>query len=166
MHALNDYKLTLDFIPISGQDSLYNFLKRTNRLGKWLGIKNELILKHKRKCQICGSSTSILEAHEVWEYDEITCIQILKEIQLLCGMCHQVKHINFFYGSKTKKYGVLPSSVTKKDLIDHFCKVNQCSEEDYHQLESEAFKILRMRNKIKWKRDFGKYFVPIYEGCV
>ena len=166
MHTLNDYKLTLDFIPISGQDSLYNFLKRTNRLGKWQGIKDELILKYKKKCQVCDLFTPVLEAHEVWEYDEITCIQTLKEIQLLCGMCHQVKHINFFHGSKIKKHGVLPSSVSKQDLINHFCKVNQCSEEDYYRLEREAFKILRMRNKVKWKRDFGKHYEPVYEGML
>ena len=156
-------KLTLDFIPLTGEDSLYKFLKRTHRKEKWQRIRKNLFIKHGRKCQVCEKEDSHLEAHEVWEYDEINCIKMLKYIQLICKKCHLVKHINFFYGSKMVKRGMLPSSITKQELIDHFCQVNGCTESEYHRIEDDAFKILRWRNKIKWKQEFGD-FEPGHEG--
>ena len=156
-------KLTLDFIPLTGEDSLYNFLKRTRRLGKWKAIKEYLIRKQGRKCQACNQDDSYLEAHEVWEYDEIICIQSLKEVQLICKKCHLVKHLNFFYGSKVVKRGMLPSTITKQELITHFCQVNECTEADYHRLEGEAFQLLRWRNKIRWKKDFGTHYKDLLD---
>ena len=154
-------KLTLEFIPLTKEDSLYRFLKRTKREGKWREIKIEIIKKFGKKCQICEQIATNLELHEVWEYDEETCIQRLVELKMLCGKCHKVKHLNNFYQSKVVKHGMLKSEITKQDLIDHFCKVNACSEEDFHHIEQEAFKTLRWLNKIKWKKDFSQFYEPI-----
>ncbi|NHI91674.1 MAG: hypothetical protein EAX96_04160 [Candidatus Lokiarchaeota archaeon] len=154
-------KLTLEFIPLTKEDSLYRFLKRTNKEGTWREIKFDLINKFGRRCQICEQPTTLLELHEKWEYDEENCVQRLVDMQMVCNLCHRVKHMNSFYQSKQVKHGIKKSEMTKQELINHFCKVNDCSEEDFDRVEEEAFKTLRWRNRIKWKKDFSLFYKPI-----
>jgi len=47
--------------------------------------------------------------------------------------------------------------LSREDLINHFCKVNNCSREDFEKHEEEAFRIWRERSKYEWKQDFGEY---------
>ena len=160
---MSDLKLPFDFIPITQEDSLYKFLKKSDRMNKWKGIKEDLKKKFGNKCHVCHGAKSHLEAHEVWHYNEETCVQLLTDIQLLCHKCHRVKHINLYHQSKVRKWGILRSKTTKQDLIDHFCKVNECNKEVYAKHEWEAFKILRVRNRIRWKKDFSSFYKPLYD---
>jgi len=163
LNKLKELKLTLEFIPITMERSLYQFLKRSDRMNRWKGIKEDLVKKNGKKCQVCNRSNAHLEAHEAWDYQEDTCTQLLKNIQLLCHECHRVKHVNLFYQSKLRRWGFLRSNTSKQDLIDHFCKVNECNEEDFETMEREAFKLLRRRNRISWRKDFGSFYKPVYE---
>ena len=160
---MTDLALMFEFIPITMEASLYKFLKKTDRKGKWRAIKDELRKKFGNKCQICEVTRSHLEAHEVWEYDDETCVQSLAGIQLLCTKCHRVKHFNLYHQSRVRKWGILQSKITKQDLIDHFCSVNDCDEAEFEKQEAKAFKILRERNRIRWKKDFGTFYKPLYD---
>jgi hypothetical protein len=47
--------------------------------------------------------------------------------------------------------------LSRKDLVKHFCKVNDCSEKEFLQHEDEAFKVWEKRSNYEWKQDFGTY---------
>ena len=160
---MSDLKLPLEFIPMTMEDSLYKFLKKSDRLNKWKRIKEDLRNEFGNKCHACQVTSSHLEAHEVWHFDDDTCVQLLMDIQLLCKMCHRVKHLNLFFLSEKRKWGFLAMKTTKQDLIDHFCNVNECDEAEFTKHEAKAYKKLRVRNRIRWKRDFSSFYKPIYD---
>jgi hypothetical protein len=154
------FKLTIDLIPSTVWfSSLYQIYKKNNQLHRWNEIKRELFEKEGRRCWICGKETIRLEAHEFWEYDDKNHIQKLKAIHHLCDMCHKIKHIGFWCYTKRGRNQLAKAGLTKEDLINHFCKVNNCSKREFEKHEKEAFKVWRERSKYEWKQDFGKYSV-------
>jgi len=137
--------------------SIYQIYKKNNKLSEWIKIKEELFEKEGKRCWICGKEESHLEAHEFWEYDEKNHVQKLKAIHHLCQMCHKIKHIGFWCHTKDGQEKLKKEGLTREDLINHFCKVNNCSREEFEKHEKEAFRIWSERSKYKWKQDFGKY---------
>ena len=124
-------------------------------LNEWSKIKNEIFAKEGHHCWICGAQNTRLEAHEWWEYDDVNKIQRLKDIHHICGMCHKVKHIGLWLHTKDGSVMLKNAGLTKQDIINHFCKVNDCSVDDFRKHESEAFKVFQERSKYEWKQDFG-----------
>jgi len=92
-----------------------------------------------------------MNLHEIWEYDDQKHIQKLVGFILLCKMCHHVKHIGLA--------GILAGEgkLDYDDLIEHFCRVNGCTEEDFEEYRDKAFEIWENRSQREWKQDFGKY---------
>jgi hypothetical protein len=86
----------------------------------------------------------------VWNYDDDEHIQRLDSFILLCEMCHYTKHFGLVKM-------LVESSLDYNELIDHFCKVNNCSREEFEENKSRAFEIWERRSTYKWKRDLGKY---------
>jgi hypothetical protein len=151
------FRLSIELVPLPlWQHSLFRIYKENNQLNKWKSIKKELIIEEGQHCWICGNKGG-LEAHEFWEYDDINHIQKLVAIHHLCSMCHKIKHIGFWCYTKEGKEILFKSNLSKEDLINHFCKINQCSKEDFESHEKTAFALWRERNKYVWKQDFGKY---------
>lgn len=91
------------------------------------------------------------------EYNDKEHIQKLKTIHHLCSTCHKIKHIGYWCHISNGRELLKRLRLTKEDLIDHFCKVHNCSIKDFEIHECEVFKIYRERIKYKWKQDFGKY---------
>jgi len=152
------FKLAIELVPSTVWfSSIYQIYKRDNQLNKWRKIKKELFEKEGRKCWVCGEENTRLEAHEFWEYDDKNHIQKLVAIHHLCGMCHKIKHIGFWCYTKDGRRQLAKAELSREDLIDHFCKVNNCSREDFQKHEEEAFRIWRERSKYEWKQDFGEY---------
>jgi len=152
------FKLTIELVPSTVWfSSLYKLYKKRNQLDKWKKIKEELFKKEGKKCWICGAENVRLEAHEFWEYDDKNHIQKLVAIHHLCSMCHKIKHIGFWCYTEYGRRKLKNEGVNREDLINHFCKVNNCTREDFEKHEKEAFKIWRERSKYSWKQDFGKY---------
>jgi len=117
----------------------------------WDMIRKKSYIVASHKCQICGND-GILHCHEIWEYDDEKHIQNLKGFVALCENCHMIKHIGFsMYTLEGQE------KFDKNELIEHFCKVNDCKIEDFYKHEKEAFKIWHERSKHKWKQDFGEY---------
>ena len=152
------FKLTIELIPSTAWfSSIYKIYKKYNKLNKWIKIKKELFEKEGRRCWICGAENVRLEAHEFWEYDDKNHIQRLVAIHHLCGMCHKIKHIGFWCYTEDGRRQLEKEGLTRDDLIEHFCKVNNCSRKEFEEHEKEAFRIWRERSKYEWKQDFGKY---------
>ena len=151
-------KLTVELVPSSVWfSSVYRILRRKNRLKEWYKIKSRVFEEEGHQCYICGSKRGPFSAHEFWEYDDEKHVQRLNAIHHLCALCHKIKHIGFWCYTSDGKEKLRKSGLTKKVLVDHFCKVNNCSEKQFKEHEDRAFKIWRERSRHEWKQDFGKY---------
>ena len=66
-------------------------------------------------------------------------------------MCHHVKHIGLA--------GILANQgrLDFNKVIEHFCKVNNCSKNEFNKHQTEAFDTWRKRSNYQWEQDFGKY---------
>lgn len=84
-----------------------------------------------------------MEAHEKWSYDEDLALQKLEDVLALCTACHQVVHI-----SRTQLMG------KGDDAMEHFMKVNDCSQIEFHEELGKANEIYRRRNRVEsWTCD-------------
>lgn len=147
-------KLTIELVPSTAwSQSLYNLLPRN----VWYDIKNKVFAKEGHRCYICGDSTTTLQLHEFWSYDETTRIQKLVEFHHLCDQCHKIKHIGFWCHTADGEAKLKEEGLTRDDLIKHFCKVNECSADTFEQAEDEAFEIWNKRSQQMWNQDFGEY---------
>lgn len=150
--------MEIELIPVKvWYSSIQDFCRKNKKINEWRKIKKEIVEEEGKCCWICGKEGSRLEAHEFWEYDDKKNIQKLKAIHHLCSTCHKIKHIGLWCYTLRGKALLKKLRLTKEDLIDHFCKVNNCSIKDFEIHEREVFKIYRERSKYKWKQDFGKY---------
>ena len=152
------FKLTIELVPARAWfSSLYQLYKRSNQLNRWRRIKKELFRREGRRCWICGKEDVRLEAHEFWEYDDENHVMRLRAIHHLCHLCHKVKHIGFWCYTLDGRRLLEREGLTKEDLIKHFCKVNNCTPEEFEEHKREAFQKWRERSKYKWKINLGKY---------
>ena len=65
------------------------------------------------------------------------CLQKLEDVVALCRRCHEVKHI-----SRTYLVG------RGMDAMEHFMKVNECSQMEYHEALEKANAEHARRNKV------------------
>ena len=141
-------KLEIELVPSTVWfSSLHRLMSRK----AWNGVRDNIISKNGRKCQICAETEGTLNLHEIWEYDNKNHIQKVKGFILLCKMCHHVKHIGLA--------GILANEgkLDYNEVIRHFCKVNNCSEREFEKHVNDAFAIWRERSLQQWKQDFGEY---------
>ena len=92
-----------------------------------------------------------MNLHEIWNYDDKKHVQKLEGFILLCRMCHHVKHIGLA--------GILANQgkLGYDRVIEHFCKVNDCTKKEFEKHKAKAFEIWRERSEYEWNQDFGKY---------
>lgn len=141
-------KLTAELVPSTvWYSSLYRLLPSA----VWNRIRNGIIVKNGRKCEICGETDGTMNLHERWNYDDVNYVQKLEGFILLCMMCHHVKHIGLA--------GILANEgkLDYNEVVKHFCKVNNCSEKEFTEHINEAFVIWGKRSQHPWKQDFGEY---------
>jgi hypothetical protein len=151
-------KLTIELVPQTvWYSSLYNIFKEANQYDLWGDIKRTIFKNEGRKCWICGEENRRLEAHEFWEYDDKNHIQKLVAIHHLCDLCHKIKHIGLWLHTSDGERMLEEQGLHPEDIIEHFCRVNNCSEDDFENHEEEAFKIWSNRSEHKWIQDFGPY---------
>jgi len=80
-------KLKIELVPSTVWfSSLYKLLLRNI----WDQIREEIIRGY--NCQIRGNLKPPMELHEIWKYDDKSHVQKLIGFQLLCRLCHHVKH--------------------------------------------------------------------------
>jgi len=148
------FKLTIELVPATiWFSSLYRLMSEKS----WRKLKEEVYKKEGRKCWICGSTKGPFELHEFWEYDDKKHVQKLIGIHHLCRLCHMIKHFGLWEHTSKGKEKLRKMGLSREDLVRHFCKVNDCSKEDFLRHEKEAFELWRKRSLFDWKQDFGKY---------
>ncbi len=148
---------------------------------KWEEIREREYARYNYRCGICeiASDDGRLECHEVFEYDDVACIQKLSKLIALCSRCHSVESwgwakkrpdtVRYFTiwqdegrlaayregGYKVDKEG----NETRTTLLeDHFMSVNGCDLKTMREhiiVESEVW--TRRSQYEDWKTDFGEF---------
>ena len=159
------FKLTIELVPETAwHSSLYRYYKDRGQLEKWRKLKEDLFKKEGRKCWICGKEGTRLEAHEFWEYDDVNHVQRLVAIHHLCSLCHKIKHIGFWCYTDRGSAQLELEGLTREDLIEHFCEVNNCTKDEFEEHEKEVFETWSKRSSHEWKQDLGPYEVRKHES--
>ena len=151
-------KLLIELVPSTvWYSSIYQYYQKSNNLQKWNEIKKELYQKEGDSCWICKAKVRPLEAHEFWSYDDKKHIQKLTAVHHLCDLCHKIKHIGLWFHSADGDKMLRQQKIRKEDIINHFCKVNNCSIDDFQKYEDSAFAQWKQRSAFQWKQDLGIY---------
>ena len=147
-------RLEIELVPSTVWfSSLYRLLPKN----EWYRLKDNVYAEEGRKCYICGSGQGRFSLHEFWEYDDDKHIQKLSGLHHLCNLCHKIKHIGFWCHTADGKLKLKQEGLDREDLIKHFCRVNNCTKEEFLKHEDKAFEVWRERSEYQWKQDFGKY---------
>ena len=137
-----EYKLNFEMVP---EACWYANLRSVLRPCDWDRVRRDAYQRAAGKCMICGCRATRLEAHEKWSYDEARALQTLEDVVALCHSCHEVKHI-----SRTQLMG------RGMEAMEHFMKVNQCSQMEYHAALGAANEAYIKRNGIEdWTTDIS-----------
>ena len=140
--------MSIELVPSTvWESSVYKLMSRE----VWDSIRNDFIKENGRKCQVCGETSGTMNLHEIWNYDDEKHVQKLEGFILLCRMCHHVEHISLA--------GILANQgkLGYDEVIEHFCKVNDCTKKEFEKHKAKAFEIWRERSEHEWNQDFGKY---------
>ena len=136
---MQKWKLDFEMVPEECWGySLYHILPKE----KWDIVRKDAYKRAGYQCRICGAKGK-LEAHEKWSYDEQKALQKLEDVLALCHACHEVKHI-----SRTQLVG------RGNEAMEHFMRVNGCTQSDFHAALGDANAAYLRRNKIEgWTTD-------------
>ena len=135
----NDYPLFPELIPSPCFGyNLRSFLKPV----EWQSISKYVRERANGQCEICGERTYELEAHEMWEFNDVTHYQRLKDVKAVCPLCHRSFHIG---QTKSQNNPELLQAV-----YGHMMKVNNCNERTLEQIIATAEMKWKMRSKYGW----------------
>ncbi len=114
----------------------------------WNRLRKHVYSEAGHVCEVCGATgfeqnrKHAVEAHEVWEYDDVAKVQTLKGVQALCPMCHCVKH----YG-RSLRVGA------GRKVREHVAHVNGWTREQVLDYEDLIFHIHVLRSQFRWTVD-------------
>ena len=145
---MKDLKLKIELVPKTAH---YTNLRKAVTRSMWEKIAKEAKERQGNKCGICGDQGHRLYCHEIWEYDDSRFIYTLVGFISLCGYCHSVKHMGF------TKIQAGQGLVDLEAVIDHFCKVNDCTKAEYREHEKVVFAEYHARSQYEWEPDLGEY---------
>lgn len=113
-------------------------------------IKKGVYSQSECKCEICEGQGEEwpVEVHEIWDYVYKAKLQILKGFEALCPTCHKVKHL-ISSGRYEDAMSVEP------ELIKHFCKINECTKDEYVKYFNEVKKKREEESAYLWIADIS-----------
>ncbi|GAB1782025.1 HNH endonuclease [Priestia aryabhattai] len=121
----SNFKLKIDWKPAAFRG---HSVKRNISQSLWRKIRKQILEEREHKCRICGYEPDevnlrYLELHEIERYDEDNLICTLEGMDLICKRCHAFHHLGFTLSRTTEEQF--------NELIQHFIKVNNCTEEEF-----------------------------------
>ena len=142
-----EMNLEIELVP---RTSWWNNLRKSVHKSDWDRIRKKIYSDYNHRCGICGDS-SRMNCHEIWSYHDEKHIQRLDGFIALCNMCHHVKHIGLA--------GILANQgrLDYDKVVEHFMRVNDCSQNDFLTHRAEAFQIWEERSQHKWDIDLGNF---------
>lgn len=150
-------RLELELVP---SDLWGRNLRTKLKPREWRAVRLDALSRANNTCGICGAKigdegVTKLLCHEQWEYNDTLHIQKLVGLVITCFMCNLVNHSGMASEIRDS------IRVTPKDIMDHFLKINNCTEKDYREHKREAFSKWRERDKEKWEQDYS-FFEELY----
>jgi hypothetical protein len=134
-------RLTVELVPQTCWFS--NVRDRVSR-EDWDRMRSQVYEHAGRRCEVCGGcgSKHPVECHEVWEYDETTCVQRLVRMIALCPACHEAKHMGL---ASIKGRGEIAAA--------HLAEVNGWSTAVADRYVRSAFVVWEERSARTWSLD-------------
>ena len=137
-------KLHAELVPKSlwGQNLRSHLTKK-----EWDTLRKRCYVRANHRCEICNGvgRKHPVECHEIWQYDDINCVQKLTGVVALCPACHRVKHIGRTLGTPYK-YATLK----------HFRKVNNVTNYELERYLNTIFGTWSERNLYHWTQDYSE----------
>lgn len=131
----------VDLIPsTSWFSSLANMLSKPY----WDALREQSI-SSLQGCYNCGSRVK-LEAHEIWDYDDINKIQKLLEIRCLCKLCHETMHLG--------RANVMGNF---NQAFKRLCLINRIREDEEKTYLDMIFSNYERRSRYKWSLDLSLF---------
>ena len=152
-----DKKLSVEMTPITVRSNLFQIYMKNKKIKEWSEIKEELLLREGSKCWICGKQSAHLHIHEFWDYNDNTHTAELKELHHLCDLCSKIKKTDLWFFTDFGKEQLKKLSITQGDLVKHYCKVNNCTIQDFTINWKETVDRWYERNQYNWKQNLGVY---------
>jgi len=139
MINLNKIRLPIESIPNSSWG-----LSLANRLEKeqWDVLRKLCYKEAGHKCKVCGAENVELHCHEVWAFNDKSCLQTLKALVCVCSVCHDCIH----YFRSTQLYS--PKYIAQ--LRNHLMKLNGWN---FVQLD-EYLELIRKQNHKRANRRY------------
>jgi|688.fasta_scaffold26518_6 hypothetical protein len=131
--------LFVDLIPTS---CWFTNVRSSIHQKDWDRVRKHIYQRVNFICECCNINTKELEAHERWNYDNITKVQKLKRLVALCHQCHQATHM-----------GLAQIKNKEIEATNHLKKVRNFSENECNLHISNAFNTWKERNKYDWTLD-------------
>jgi len=134
-------QLTIELVPGS---SWGNNLRSTLKRSEWDKLRKAQYAIAGNRCEVCGGKgrRHPVECHEVWSYDEGTCIQTLESLIALCPACHSVKHFGFACVQGREEQALL-----------HLIRVNGWTRPQALAHVDAAFETHARRSQLPWTLD-------------
>ena len=133
--------LFVDLIPTS---CWFKNVRSSIHRKDWDRVRKHIYDRVNFICECCNEHNTRLEAHERWDYDNITKTQKLMRLIALCHKCHEVTHM-----------GLAQIRNREVEAIDHLKNVRNFSDNECILHIKEAFDKWSQRNKYKWSLDIS-----------
>ncbi len=148
-------RLTIELVP---KTSWFQNVRAAIASSDWDVLRRRVYALYDYRCGICGAGGK-LNCHELWEYDDSTHTQTLIGFIALCDWCHHVKHIGLS--------GILAGRghLNYSKVVQHFMRVNNCTEGGFLRHKSQAFCVWRERSQFEWAVDLSLLYDMRKEGC-
>ena len=144
--------LSIELVPIS----TWNInLSKLCPPTEWKKLRTTCYESAKKVCEICGGvgTRHAVEAHEIWEFDEINNIQRLSRLIALCPACHEVKH-----------FGRASALGNRKRALEHLKKVNAWNDLEAKKHIKESMEKWIERSSKEWTVDvsliYAEFNIP------
>ncbi len=141
-----DVPLVLELVPAT---SWGDNLRSRLRPYQWDRVRRATYLGADGRCEICGGvgTRHPVEAHEVWDYDDVRHVQTLVGMIALCPLCHSAKHIGFTMSAHPGG----PEYLAR--VIEHICRVNRWSTAQFERDLQRAMAQWERRSRHQWTLD-------------
>lgn len=141
MSILTPPILTIELIPepLWGEN-----LRKKHTQSEWDLMRRACYAKANYRCELCGGvgPRHPVECHEIWEYDDVRCIQRCVGVIALCPACHEVKH-----------YGYACRRGRERRARAHLKDVNGWDEDSVTLYIEQERDIFLRRSEQKWTTD-------------
>lgn len=136
-------RLTIELVPST---CWFENVRSNVSPDQWTFLKKSTYKRANYKCEICGGKGPNwpVECHEIWDYDDNTCVQTLVGLIALCPPCHEVKHIGF-----TQLRG------KEAEAKVHLALINKWNLETANNYIKSSFDLWSKRSKKQWSLELS-----------